>query len=105
MAKESKTRKLGRGDMLAACLAAALYLNFLIDSFICIFAIGKLFLEPVFGILTGVLLLAGLVCFPITGRMGAEKLWRRVFFGGIAANLLVVVLFAAVCTAMFLAWA
>lgn len=104
MEKKSKARELSRGDVLAVSASAALYLNFLIDLLTCVFAIGLFLLKPIFGIVTGILLLMGLICFPIARRLGAGKLWRRVFAGGIAANALIVGLFVAAYAAMLLAW-
>ncbi len=92
------------GDLLAASLAAALYLDFLVNLSVGIFALGLLIVNPIFGVLTAVLVLLGLVGFPIARRMGASRLWRRLLTGALASGFLVIAFFCLAYIAMVLAW-
>ena len=108
MKQESKMppneTRLGRGDIFALVLSAALYLNFLVTLGIGIFAMGLLFLEPAFGMITGILLLLGLPGIPVSKRLNAGKLWRRLLTGAVILNFLSIALYCLVCVAMILAW-
>ena len=104
MRQKSKTplneKRLGRGALLALVLSIALYLNFLVTLGMGIFAM----LEPAFGIITGVLLLLGLIGIPVSKHMNAGKLWRRLLMGAVILNFLSIALYCLVCIAMILAW-
>lgn len=108
MKQESKTppneKKLSRGDALALVFSAVLYLNFLVTLGVGIFAMSLLLLEPAFGIITGILLLLGLLGIPVSRRLNAGKLWRRLLTGAVLLNFLSVALYCLVCVAMILAW-
>ena len=90
-------------DLPAAVMAVLLYGNFATFVVLLIVAMGLVFLEPAFVIVTAVFLLLGIACHFVTRRKTA-KLWRRLLLGGVAANLVVMALYAVVVAALVMAW-
>ncbi len=90
-------------DVLAAVAAILLYGNFLAFIVLLFAAIGMLLLYPEFSIVTSVLLLCGILMHFITRRKTA-KLWRRLLFGSVAANLLIVAFYILAVAVFAMAW-
>lgn len=93
----------GGWDIPAAVMAAALYINFLVTLALLAAAMGVVLMYPAPSIVTGALLLAGIVLHLVT-RTKTCKLWRRLLLGGIAANGLIVLFLCGLIFLMLAAW-
>ncbi len=101
--KEKRSVKMGPWDVAAAVAAGLLLTNFLVYVIVCAAAIGMAF-DLVEIMVTGVLLLLGLVLLPLERKYGRSKLWKRLLLAGVIGNGLIVLCFCAVFVIMIAAW-
>lgn len=90
-----------RWDIAAAVMAILLYVNFLVFAGFSVSAFVAGYFEVAVLMVTAVLLIIGIVCHLVT-RSKTSKLWRRLLLGGIAANLVLIIIFILITVVLVL---
>ncbi len=101
----NKTEKifLSPWDIASAVMAMLLLANFLVFAIVCAAAIEIAF-DLVEMMVTGVLLLLGLILLPLARKYDRSKIWKRLLLAGVIGNGLIVLCFCAAFAVLIAAW-